>query len=83
MIAAAVYALVFAILQWTGVIALNWWWILAAAIVLQIPLAKTILFVVFKLCGLFAMPVSWWWIALAIVWDLITLANSIDIEKAS
>lgn len=78
MIGCIVSALIFALLKWFGVIAISWWWILLAIFLLQVPFAKTVLFVVFQLCSLFAMPVSWWFILIPIVLDLISLGNLVS-----
>ena len=78
MIASILSAIAFALLRGFGVIAISWWWIIPAIILLQIPAAKTILFVIFKMCGLFAMPVSWWFIIIPIFLDLVSLGNIVS-----
>ncbi len=71
------YALIFAAMKLFGVINISWWWILLAGFLMQIPFSKTILFVVFKVIGLFAMPVSWWFVIVAVVLDIFSVGNFI------
>lgn len=80
MLHAVIYAVAFAALKFFGVIGISWWWIILAAFLLQIPSSKTILFIVFKVCGLFTMPVSWWFILLAIFLDFVTVGHALDPE---
>lgn len=78
MLHAIIYALAFAALKFFGIIGISWWWIIPAAFLLQFPAVKTILFIVFKVCGLFTAPVSWWFILIPILLDLVSSGHAID-----
>ena len=78
MLHAVIYALAFAALKFFGVIGISWWWIILAAFLLQVPASKTILFIVFKICGLFMMSVSWWFILIPILLDLVSAGHMMD-----